>query len=406
MTTPFHRNSFPRASINLVQCHPLHRRPSARGQGFPGGIWSDFMVPILVGLGIYASTPTVALAANEETTWYQVEVIVFSQQDIFREEANRRDVELKYPENLVQLEGMESDRGKAEPPLYALLVEKPVPIEQMLTSVSSTEVPEEPAYVSLPSSERTLNAEAYSLNRSGVYKVLFHQAWRQPGLDENQSPWVYVKGGGSFEKHHELEGSLRLIKARYLHIQANLWRTVFDYAIPDPLDAEDTDTAWAVLPTPPEAAEDPRAEKLVRLVAGRKQAIKDVEKMLWNPVYGFEPVLTEEDAARLLSDEAGDQELDVMEQGAQDGDIIGTESLDSGDLDSARLPSEDMPAEPAPPRYSVIDLDFLQQSQRVDTGNLFYFDHPRIGIIASVSEHKLPVASDPSHGDNGALPQD
>ena len=62
-----------------------------------------------------------------------------------------------------------------------------------------------------------------SLQRSSAYKVLAVKSWRQPGLDRSRAIPVVLQGGESFGEHHRLEGSVKLILSRYLHLETDLW---------------------------------------------------------------------------------------------------------------------------------------------------------------------------------------
>ncbi|MFO1387779.1 CsiV family protein [Cellvibrio sp.] len=122
---------------------------------------------------------------------YQVELIVFSRPEINPQEAWPTDVKLSYPDNLVSLKTDNSSEG------FSLL----------------------------PASERTLNAQAATLARSGTYSVLYHQAWRQTIYARKTH--IFISGGKNVGGHQELEGSIALSVGQYLKIQTNLWLSQF-----------------------------------------------------------------------------------------------------------------------------------------------------------------------------------
>lgn len=127
------------------------------------------------------SLPTSAMADS-----YQVELIVFHQPDFFKKEVQRLDTRLAYPSSIKTLGSNGSNFGRLE------------------------------------STQQQLNNEAITLNSSKSYRVLFHQAWQQTA--SANSPWVAVSGGKAIGERSELEGAVRLIKKRHLHLEANLWR--------------------------------------------------------------------------------------------------------------------------------------------------------------------------------------
>lgn len=140
--------------------------------------------------------------ANPNEDWYQVELIVFSQQDLYQNEQHPTNITLEYPENWQRLESEAS------------------------TSADNLR-PAEQSLIPLETKDFSLGPDEYTLNRAAGYRVLTHIAWRQPALGQAQSPWIIVSGGHRHGNHHELEGSIRLVVTRYLHIQADLWKTSF-----------------------------------------------------------------------------------------------------------------------------------------------------------------------------------
>ena len=117
--------------------------------------------------------------------WYQVEVIIFTQQDRYGTEAAPQDIDLQYPLRVTHF-------GEGD-------------------------------FSQLPKEQRQLNADAYTLARTGVYKVLFHEAWRQAGKSQEHTSWLLIKGGEQLGDHYQLEGSLKLYLNSYLHLVTNLW---------------------------------------------------------------------------------------------------------------------------------------------------------------------------------------
>ncbi|MBV1931020.1 MAG: peptidoglycan binding protein CsiV [Porticoccaceae bacterium] len=165
-------------------------------------------IPAKTNLLVALLVPFLFLLSNfvYAQKWYQVEVLVFTQSDSFGDETSLPEAKLKYPLNWVELAAAGSNNK--------------------FTAVNKT--------------ARRLNPDAYTLNSTGVYKVLYHQAWRQPGISPRNAPWLIVSGGRTLGDHRELEGSIRLHLSSYLHLETNLWllnpannaSTVLDYSSP------------------------------------------------------------------------------------------------------------------------------------------------------------------------------
>lgn len=175
--------------------------------------WTTLLAP----LSLYAEQ-------GDTQLWYQVELIVFEQSDRYGDEKMPRNITLQYPENRVELIVPGQQTTDSETAL-------PEPTEElsdnMIGPVQEPSQYTEQPFLQLDPALRALTPDAAALNRNGNYRVLFHQAWRQPGENPRQAPWVLLRGGNLYGQHYELEGSIRLYRSRYLHVQTNLWFTRF-----------------------------------------------------------------------------------------------------------------------------------------------------------------------------------
>ena len=73
----------------------------------------------------------------------------------------------------------------------------------------------------LPVDTYRLNGISNGLRQSSAYAVVFHKAWRQPAYDNANAvgyPVHAVAGSG----RNNIEGSVRLTRERFLHLDANL----------------------------------------------------------------------------------------------------------------------------------------------------------------------------------------
>ena len=75
--------------------------------------------------------------------------------------------------------------------------------------------------VNLPDSQFALNNVAGALQRSGAYQVLAHRLWRQGAYDRREAvPYLLnADGAGGADA---LNGSITLIRERYLHLVVDL----------------------------------------------------------------------------------------------------------------------------------------------------------------------------------------
>lgn len=103
-------------------------------------------------------------------------------------------------------------------------------------------------YTRLQGSELSLGELAKKLRASSRYEVLLHQGWRQPGLDRNRAAPMRIEvtlddgarsaraaSGGWGSPRARLEGELKLILSRYLHLETDL--RYYTGEVLQPLDA-------------------------------------------------------------------------------------------------------------------------------------------------------------------------
>ncbi len=161
--------------------------------------------------------------------WYQIELIAFSQSISSQgQEQWRPDIALAYPPNWKQLktpQEFKAPEGADEENPNDEAVNENDETSEASSSIA-TDLNVEPYYL-LPTEDQELNPNARALKRDKRYRVLFHQSWRQPVVDIENAPSLLISGGDSFSNHHELEGSITISVARYLHLHTNLWLSEF-----------------------------------------------------------------------------------------------------------------------------------------------------------------------------------
>jgi hypothetical protein len=74
--------------------------------------------------------------------------------------------------------------------------------------------------------DSSLQAILRSLRRSSRFTVLSHQSWVQP-VGSEPTP-VLVQAGQRYDDRFEVEGTLSFTRSRFLHVQTNLWYTIFE----------------------------------------------------------------------------------------------------------------------------------------------------------------------------------
>lgn len=232
--------------------------------------------------------------------WYQIEVLIFSQQDVFGDEVSPRDIILAYPDNLIDLDN--NNQG----------------------------------FIALPDSARKLGPDAYTMNRTGVYKVLFHKAWRQPGRAPQQTPWIMIKAE---KPDSSLNGSLRIYLSNYLYLNTNFW--------------------------------------LTRYAGLRARAINSAAPPALNAEASAESSTLE---AASLSPEPSPWPLPPTPPSASKSTDLATDFANTGATQFGMTARE------------INEIVLLKQSSRLKLNKLYYFDHPKLGLLIRVSRYaKAPI---------------
>lgn len=205
-------------------------------------------------LALFVAVPSL----SQETRWFKVELMVFSQetQARYAEEQWAPFPELAYPEQARFL--IEPARVEANLREYGgvsridqlgrQIIDLATPLEDAddipyrndttegasgpdadATAVAPESAEPEP-FVVLPAAELEFAGKTAYMQRNGPYRILFHQAWLQPVREGEDGPSIILDRSGDTEQWPRLQGSIRLSLARYLHLETNLWlNTMGDY---------------------------------------------------------------------------------------------------------------------------------------------------------------------------------
>ena len=76
-------------------------------------------------------------------------------------------------------------------------------------------------FTELSSSRYRLKPVRYSLQQGGEYTVLYHRAWRQLAYSPSRAV-DYPVQAMSNDSRHSVEGTIRLVRGRYLHLDMDL----------------------------------------------------------------------------------------------------------------------------------------------------------------------------------------
>ena len=347
-------------------------------------------------------------------SWYQVEVILFTQDGNIGEEVPPLDYDLSFPDDILELIDVEALAEQQKLAIVgALLPEMPkmslveaspfvgfIPLIEMqdpaispitdnladsiigeapalsdlLVTIDTPVEPYVPEYEDpfemLAIDQRDLNDSARVLSRRD-YNVIFHQAWRFVADENSNDPWILVHAGQKVGNRAEVEGSLRFYKSRFLHFETNLWRLKLANEnsveqtslakLPDvpQMDSDDTTLAWRLIPIAKET-------EMTEVTESTDLDLNTEELTPENELF------TELESAS--------QTLDKSHSGY---------TLVSFDPREADMESQEQLEIP------VTEVWSIAQSKRIEEKSVYYLDHPELGIMLTIKSYE-PQPTNPS----------
>ena len=366
--------------------------------------------------------------------WYQAEVVIFTQGSAVTDEAASLQYQLKYPQRWLRLldsdtvidirqladafeDGIDPDAAGA---LKRLSIQSNLPRTTAASDASAALIPGAPVpsaviagpliaakpifelpYRRLKAPDRDLNDTARALVRRAPYEVIYHRAWRFPAQQDSDDPWLIVEGGPAFKDRFQLEGSLRFYKSRFLHFESNLWLTHFS----DDIEATQQITL-PVLKRHPRSKNSLIVDQTTGLAGLEKVSVTtqdpNVESAIQSPDNGGNRAEAQADTNVYGKGEG--QDLPQMSSALTSpltstltstltSALTSAPAMGIGELSfGPRQPGAQL--EPAieslaPPNvYPAKNLWTFNQSRRLQEAEVYYLDHPQIGIILTIKAYQ------------------
>lgn len=185
-------------------------------------------IPRLLLIALTLMTAVSPATAQDGNRWYQIEVTVFAHENsnTQQEQWPTDDLTLNYPERTRELDSLlkhltldewtdpQSLTTDANAADATATETDEIPLsagpEALRTSNYRLPDAERDAFVALPASEHDFTQTNRALSQSSDYRILLHQAWRQPVLRADGAIPIAVVGGRQFDAEHELQGTLTI----------------------------------------------------------------------------------------------------------------------------------------------------------------------------------------------------
>ena len=213
-------------------------------------------------------------------------------------------------------------------------------IDNQSETISDAYIPEyEDTFVKLPREVRNLNESSRALDRQAQYNVVFHEAWRFTTDELEQDPWVIIKAGKQYLDRFEIEGSLRFYKSRFLHFQSDLWLLEF------------------------ETQDDP-------------------DNMIDLPAFPLREQPSLIDSYVIADLQFDEERIEDFFIDKPTNNVAGTQNDEDSDEDSEIQ---------QPSRYPVKSLWTFDQSKRLEQKQSYYIDHPKMGVLVTIIPYEPEV---------------
>lgn len=376
--------------------------------------------------GMLLVAPVLAQETNSEDellppdNWYQVEVILFTQQGNLGGETPPQEYRTEFPDNWLELVDPNMPEQENGLPLAAgaLLAatetefpdQRLIPLvsvqdpalsnqaggsdiiddsdnpsaDDLVSELGNLTTDYEPQYEApfrlVDAEFRDLNESATALDRR-QYNVVFHEAWRFPAQGEDLDPWIIIKAGQSLEGRYQIEGALRFYKSRFLHFQPNLWLLEF---------ANDNDQLIELPDFPVKA---PSVDAEIEL----SEAFSNFEINDLDSVFETLAVAEETSQPIVINDTITQSTRPFTEieyPSTQQTNPLGL-SAPLDDLAPLLISERNRDK-----KYPVASVWVLDRSKRIDENEIYYIDHPQMGAIVTIKSHSpellnpLPAATD------------
>ena len=297
-----------------------------------------------LALLIVSSTISTARADSEkdkaDSRLYHVELSIFTNYSAESDmsESWPSDLELRYPEPLLTLiQGQPEDLLETSQTDNELVTpnSQPENIGEIIDP-ADLKARDKNTITLLADSEKQLLPAVKRIHRNGNQRVLFHESWIQAIDSRKTAPNIAVHGGGQYDNHFELEGSIRLSRERYLHIETNLWLNSFT------INVGQEGEPWPLLPSQPYIPQESNnSDKNSNINSSNYNtfASNDIQ---WN---------------------------DLQEFGSQFQAIIENQ-------------------------YLVERVVTMKQHRKMRSKELHYIDHPQIGLLLQITPYEAPEPED------------
>jgi hypothetical protein len=355
----------------------------------------------LIANQLFAQDTEQGLTSEEDKQWYQVELVIFANNnpEAAHEEQWPEELGLSYPTQLTHLRetvrAVDNASPNNTPPNELLTVNDEVITtdnskiaEQLIETTDSKQVSLRDAEISattqpliafsqLDNEQLTLIDAANKITQQYSFRPLFHKAWRQHIDGRKTATSILITGGETYDDHFELEGSVKISVERYLHIDTDLWLNQFvsktGQALP----------SWPTLPPIPTLIDESDATDLKIATVNQTNSA----------AYGAD-LDTKDTVEELSSERVTSSTASEGAEGLEFTPVVDPLSSANKNLEQQlRLLSD--------AQYTIERTVAMRQHRRMRSKELHYIDHPLFGVLIRIIPYEKPTDEDRAGADQG-----
>ncbi len=283
---------------------------------------------LLPAMLLALSLPAAVAQTSTAERWFRVELLVFEQPNGTLAEQWEAQPQLRYPDSsnfLLDPSELRALRQEEAPGSQTDAQQGVAPTvsTEAAPAENNSEPPLPTAFLKLPRFQQTLRDKVGYMQRAGGYRILFHETWAQPVPEESRARPLVLDRSGDAQVWPELQGSIRLYRARFLTLETNLWLNTQGSYLPG---------QWRMPPPPKGPALQPEVAP----------------------------------PAPVPEQTTADSVLPALQRPTEQPD---------------EKAAQDSAAREYPYRHAVL----LQQRRRMRSNELHYLDHPLLGVIIQLT---------------------
>lgn len=212
----------------------------------------------------------------------------------------------------------------------------------------------------LEDEHKQLKLQAEAIARNRAYRILMHESWLQNMSPKEEAPALLIDAGNQYGNNFELQGTITLHIARYLHIATDLWLSQF---VPN---VGQEPEYWPAIPPSPTQL---RWQELEDQILFQEQ-MAEFQSKAGSSSQGETNFKLNINQYSQLSNKKPTAEF--QDEGLQNNMAVENNQLSGEGISGSKE------------EYLVTQISTMRQKRRMRSEELHYIDHPKFGILIKI----------------------